>query len=242
MSLNYCGNILYIDPNIINLLNSFTGMICYYAMEDAPAGWLVCDGSTLSQSTYANLYSKIGTTFNYVGTPTASQFCLPDLRGEHIRGYDSAGGVPRGLDPSTYSEVATTTINTPNITALATNGEIGIGWLITSSVANVIPPNTRVKSIGATGTSVVMTNNATATNSTQTITFTRVFGAGEQDCVQDHTHGLGTGSSFQGGGSATAVDGSGTNRFTSTVRNGVGYRSYTETRPTNVALLPCIKY
>jgi len=221
-----------------------TGMVSFFAGSNAPVGWLICNGASYSRTVYARLFAVIGTTYNYVASSTlATEFRVPDLRGEFLRGYDAAGGVARGNDPTTtYSEVATTTINTNTMTALTINGDIGIGWLITSSVANVIPANTYVLSIDATGSSITMTNNALATNSAQTITFTRVFGSGQQDAYQDHTHGLGTGSSFQGGGSATAVDGSGTNRYTSGSRNNVGYRNVTETRPKNTAMLPCIKY
>lgn len=225
---------LHVEGDIFS--TSLVGMVCYFARSTAPNGWLKCNGTAWSRTTYKALFDAIGTTFGEGDGSTT--FEVPDLRAEFIRGWDDG----RGIDPTTYSEVAATSSGSATITALSLNGEIGEGWLITSSVANVIPANTYVLSIGATGTTVTMTKTALLTNSSQTITFTRVFGSGEQDCVQDHTHGLGTGSSFQGGGSATAVDGSGTNRYTGGVRNGVGYRSYTETRPRNVALLACIKY
>jgi len=244
--LNMTENMIEHKHLMTSLLNDLlpAGMVSFFGASTAPAGWLICNGASYSRTVYARLFAVIGTTYNYVASSTpATEFRVPDLRGEFLRGFDSAGGTARGNDPNTtWSEVASTTADSITMSALATNGEIGIGWLITSSVANVIPADTYVLTIGSTGTSITMTKAALATNTTQTITFTRVFGAGQQDAYQDHTHGVGTGSSFQGGGSATAVDGAGTNRYTSGSRNGVGYRNVSETRPKNTAMLPCIKY
>lgn len=53
------------------------GMIVPYAGSTAPDGWLLCDGSAYDVTTYANLYSVIGTTYGGSG----SNFNLPDLRG-----------------------------------------------------------------------------------------------------------------------------------------------------------------
>ena len=62
------------------------GMIVPYAGSTAPDGWLLCDGSAVSTTTYSNLYSVIGTTYGGSG----SNFNLPDLRGR----------VPIGASPS----------------------------------------------------------------------------------------------------------------------------------------------
>lgn len=52
--------------------------------ENIPAGWLLCDGSAVSRSTYINLYNAIGVAW---GTGDgASTFNLPDLRGMFLRG------------------------------------------------------------------------------------------------------------------------------------------------------------
>jgi microcystin-dependent protein len=56
-----------------------TGFVSYGANASAPAGWLVCDGSAVSRTTYAALFAEIGTTFGS-GNGTTT-FNLPDLRG-----------------------------------------------------------------------------------------------------------------------------------------------------------------
>ncbi len=49
-----------------------------------PAGWMLCDGTAISRSTYANLYNAIGVAW---GTGDGSStFNLPDLRGMFLRG------------------------------------------------------------------------------------------------------------------------------------------------------------
>ena len=65
------------------------GNVQYSARTTAPTGWLVCDGGLYSRDLYPRLFAAIGTTF---GSTTASNFRVPDLRDEFIRG---ANGVSR---------------------------------------------------------------------------------------------------------------------------------------------------
>jgi microcystin-dependent protein len=55
------------------------GMIMPYAGTNIPDGWLLCDGSTFSSTTYPRLYSLLG-----------SSTTLPNLRQKYLLGYDSA--------------------------------------------------------------------------------------------------------------------------------------------------------
>lgn len=48
-------------------------------------GWLLCNGATVSRSTYADLFAAIGTT--YGAGDGVLTFGLPDLRNEFIRGF-----------------------------------------------------------------------------------------------------------------------------------------------------------
>ena len=74
------------DPRIIAGGGLLAGIISPYAGSSAPAGWLLCDGSAVSQSTYANLYAICGTTY---GNPGGGNFNLPDLRGKIPVGLSS---------------------------------------------------------------------------------------------------------------------------------------------------------
>jgi len=67
------------------------GVIQAFAGSTSPSGWLECDGSAISRTTYADLFAVIGTTFGAGDGSTT--FNLPDLRGEFIRGWDNGRGV-----------------------------------------------------------------------------------------------------------------------------------------------------
>lgn len=70
---------------------NITGSITMYAGATAPDGWLICDGSAISRTDYADLFSVIGTTY---GTGDGSTtFNIPNLKGR----------VPVGLDTSDTS-------------------------------------------------------------------------------------------------------------------------------------------
>ena len=72
------------------------GLISWFPIITPPTGWLVADGSTISRTSYADLFAVIGTTYG-AGDGTTT-FKLPDLRSEFLRGWDAAGGTARGCD------------------------------------------------------------------------------------------------------------------------------------------------
>jgi len=70
------------------------GMVSPFGGTTAPTGWLKCDGSVVSRTTYSALFNQIGTIYgNGNGSTT---FQLPDLRGEFVRGWDDGRGVDSG--------------------------------------------------------------------------------------------------------------------------------------------------
>lgn len=68
-----------------------TGTVLPFAGSSAPSAYLLCDGSAVSQSTYASLFSVLSTTYN-TGGESAGTFRLPDLRGRVAAGRDNMGG------------------------------------------------------------------------------------------------------------------------------------------------------
>ncbi|MCD0493013.1 tail fiber protein [Chromobacterium violaceum] len=67
------------------------GMVAYFAMKDAPAGWLIADGRAVARKDYPALFAAIGGLYgNGDGSTT---FGLPNLCGEFIRGWDYGRGV-----------------------------------------------------------------------------------------------------------------------------------------------------
>ncbi len=55
-----------------------SGMITQFAGVAAPNGWLICDGSEISKTNYADLFAVIGTIYGTAIDDT--KFKLPDLR------------------------------------------------------------------------------------------------------------------------------------------------------------------
>jgi microcystin-dependent protein len=66
------------------------GTVVDYAGSSAPDGWLLCYGQDVSRTTYADLFTAIGTTFGSGDGSTT--FTLPDCRGRVSAGKDDMGG------------------------------------------------------------------------------------------------------------------------------------------------------
>jgi hypothetical protein len=68
------------------------GTIVMYGGMAVPSGWLICDGSEISRSTFSDLFSAIGTTFGLGNNSTT--FNLPDMRGAAPAGAGMSTGYP----------------------------------------------------------------------------------------------------------------------------------------------------
>jgi len=97
-----------------NLGNPIGSMVMF-AGSIAPFGWLLCQGQEVSQSTYSNLYSIVGSSFN-TGGEAIGNFRLPDMRRRVPMG--AGGSVPAGAVVATNtvgstggSETVTLTTN-----------------------------------------------------------------------------------------------------------------------------------
>lgn len=75
------------------------GIILPFGGSSAPAGFLLCDGTAVSRTTYADLFAAIGTTWG-VGDGSTT-FNVPDMRGRSPLG----AGTGSGLTPRTLAAV-----------------------------------------------------------------------------------------------------------------------------------------
>lgn len=66
------------------------GMTLPWITSTAPDGFLLCDGSAVSRTTYAALFALAGETFG--AGDGVSTFNVPDLRGRGVVGVDNMGG------------------------------------------------------------------------------------------------------------------------------------------------------
>jgi microcystin-dependent protein len=88
------------------------GVVNPFAGANAPAGWLLCFGQTISRTQYPVLFSTLGTT--YGAGDGSTTFAIPDMRGRAVAGKDDMGG--------TAASRLTSTILTASNTLGATGG------------------------------------------------------------------------------------------------------------------------
>ena len=132
-----------------------SGVLMPYGGSSAPTGFLLCDGSAVSRSTYADLFSAIGTTYGSGNGSTT--FNIPDLRGRVIAGQDDMGGSSAnrltnqsgGLNGDTLGATGGAETHTLTTAQLASHTH---SFSDTDTVSNVAIPRTFIS--GSTSNSV----------------------------------------------------------------------------------------
>ena len=83
-----------------------TGTIISYYGNDAPIGYLKCDGSEYDINDYPDLAALILATTGSYGTEASGKFKVPDLRGEFLRGTGTNGhsGNGNGASVGTHQD------------------------------------------------------------------------------------------------------------------------------------------
>ena len=137
-----------------------TGAIIMYGAASPPTGYLRCDGSNISRSTYSDLFSAISTT--YGAGDGASTFGLPNLEARFPIGYD--GG-------SSYNLAGTGGATSASYTPAGTNS----GTALTEaqlpshrhdSWGTSFPSGTWTGGTGTTQTAVTQASGSTASGPT----------------------------------------------------------------------------
>ena len=108
------------------------GSIIMYGAAAAPTNWVLCDGSAINRTTYADLFTAIGTTY---GSGDGSlTFNVPNLQGVFPIGYDggssyalAATGGATTDTPTLSGTNAGTTLTSSQIPA-HTHGGVTTGW------------------------------------------------------------------------------------------------------------------
>ncbi len=109
------NNKLMTPERVLDALYQFlpSGVIVAYAGKTKPVGWLKCDGSLISRSSYSRLYSAIGTTWGAGDGSTTFQ--LPNVNGRVLQGTSNEAEVGKYLEASL-----------PNITGTIGWGDVGL--------------------------------------------------------------------------------------------------------------------
>ena len=84
---NLCG----VVRNLLHTVADNAGTIKMFGGITAPDGYLMCDGSAVSRTTYAALFAAIGTT--YGAGDGSTTFNLPDLQGRFPLGAGAGNGL-----------------------------------------------------------------------------------------------------------------------------------------------------
>lgn len=120
---NKTGNISQ-WTNDSNYLVSIPGEINFYAGTSAPSGYLLCDGTAISRTTYSTLFGIISTT--YGAGDGSTTFNLPDLRQRFPLTKAASGtGSTLGSTGGTIDHLHT--VDPPNTTSgvpSATSGQL----------------------------------------------------------------------------------------------------------------------
>ena len=159
-----------------------------------PPGTLLCNGASVLQSAYPQLFVAIGATW---GAVDSTHFSLPDLRGKFLRGQDGGAGndpdrASRTSQPgTTLSLTGATTSGLNTITGLSSTAQIAYGASVSGTG---IPASTYVNAI-LSSTSVQISANATATASGVSLTFSNGavgdhVGSVQADQFYTHGHGV----------------------------------------------------
>lgn len=142
-----------------------TGVITMYGGTSPPSGWLICDGTAYSRTTYATLFAVISTTYG-VGDASTT-FNVPDFRGRSPMG--SGTGTATGATAHAMGSQPTTSIGGEE-THVQQIGEMVLHThnVNVSGVAGIAIPLANGGAVGATNTTS-SAGSSTAANITHPI-------------------------------------------------------------------------
>lgn len=100
----------YVDNQITN--STPTGCIAYFASQTAPSGWIKANGAVLPIASYQILFNSLpkqsnGNTIWWIAGDGPTNFRLPDLRGQFIRGWNDGIGNGNTTNTSTNPTIPT---------------------------------------------------------------------------------------------------------------------------------------
>jgi microcystin-dependent protein len=240
------------------------GTVLAFAGSSAPSGYLLCNGASVSRTTYAALYAVVGTTH---GTLDGSSFSLPDLRYSFIRGSGTAISLTgTGTASSNNGTFNAHGINRTGMKVRKTAGTLSGLGSGTDYYAIVIDANTLAfastyqNALDGTKIALSGANTAVIAQWEDPDMATRIqpaiggttsgLGTRQLDDYKSHNHNITTHSSAVGSSDGTkwlpnqgqSNDLSGNGVSETLITRGMGFSGGTETRPANVTMNYIIKY
>ena len=137
-------------------MSVMVGEIKLWSGENIPAGWLACDGSTLSVAAYLPLYTVLGNL--YGGDSTT--FVLPDLRDRTVRGLNTTTQLLGSTTGSDHVTITNNNLPQHNHTATFTSSTP-----TSTTVSVAIPANATTNNpVNTPGTTTVMAKGTTGSD------------------------------------------------------------------------------
>lgn len=225
-----------------------TGAVMPFAMGSVPSGWLECNGSAVSRTTYANLYAKLVTGAGFSGQTFTVTIASPAVVTKNSHGFvggerimlTTSGALPTGLSANTDYIVAYIDANTFNLYTVASLNSLTAPTAINTS-GSQSGTHTYTRSYYGLG------DNSTTFNvpdlrgefirgwdNTRGVDTGRNLGAWQTDLFRSHTHTEVT--AVAGGNAGAGGAGYGFPNSAQTAATGG-----VETRPRGLAMMYCIK-
>lgn len=155
------------------------GSLIMYGGTSVPTGWLFCDGSVVSQTTYSALFAAVGTAFD-TGGEGAGNFRLPDMRRRAAVGAGGTGSVTLGNAVGNSGGAETVTLSITEIPSHNHGGSTG------SSTINVdyYTSNPTTQNQPTLSTNVSSLTTRTLLGSAHTHTISSEGGGGAHNNIQ----------------------------------------------------------
>lgn len=141
----------------INACGGVVGEVKWLAGNSAPAGYLLCDGSAVSRTTYDKLFATIGTTWGAGNGSTT--FNLPNLMDKTVWGGASAGGYKTAGLPNIVADLS----NFVGTASPTVSGAFSIPATGSSKFTNDSSGNFKVHRLGFSASSSNATYGASTT-------------------------------------------------------------------------------
>lgn len=201
------------------------GSVFPYAGASAPSGWLICDGSAVSRTTYAGLFAVLSTSHGSGDGSTT--FNVPDYRGQFMRGI-----VPSALNSITGSGTASSNnatftahgLNRTGIKVQLLSGTLSGLATATTYYAIVVDVNTlafattRANAIAGTKIAITGANSAVITQYEDPDAGSRA-----SITIGSNSSGLGSAQDHQITGHSHTISGTTGAQFPATVATAGGY-------------------
>jgi microcystin-dependent protein len=141
------------------------GSVFPYAGASAPSGWLICDGSAVSRTTYAGLFAVLSTSHGSGDGSTT--FNLPDYRWTFLRGMGSNISVTgSGTASSNQATFTAHGFNRTGVKARLSSGTLsGLAastdyWIIVVDANTLAFATSKANAIAGTRTAISGANSA----------------------------------------------------------------------------------